>query len=1277
MSVAAPPRLPPIGHHAESTSQIAKANGTKWSNHSQFNRDPDIWIGVADVVIWQLAKDALFSSSGAKGSKGSSSIRVWSCGCSSGEEVYYMRMMWIKRFKEIFPEVELRVLGTDLSPDCIVACNRGQYEHHSVSVLPKEWQDQFFDPLNLRPLQSLVVHEQAVNRDHSFFAKPLAGNASAVAEAFRAARREKFEGAGSANGNSTSRRVRQDSVIRRGVEFVQQDNRKEMPDETFDLITCRYSLVLYTKHDLWGALVRLIERLRVGGFLVVGKTESLPLGFADRFNLVRVLHPAGIFQMDSNVTWGSQSYDATQRSGDQIPGVYQKMSAADRREKREEQTAQLNAAEQQQRQQQLQMMNKTSSSVSMIKAETSAAAGSALEVAAKLKQVAIAEASKTVSATNPRGLQQLEEQSTSAGSSDERSNNGSSDRVGGKLAGHRSASMPAHSTAEQKNGRSSALSSPRRGASKAAATSSSDDAAFGTTSSNTTTSSSDASKPSGFQSSWDTLRRSASMVSFGSGDVTGKRAQDVAAIASKVRVPLKKPVFFVPSEDKSTNDARLQCGTYGVFLRRHRGGQQPDWLRNKVGAAASIGRPRVPMLDRSKEILHRKRVMLNSTEELTERVDPKAVLQKSIDVYSREINKHRTGVGAAAHNSKQTTTASGTANNNKSIETGVSRPFTPSKTTSSLSTSETKTTSYGSPNRAASEAREGSSPARAVAPATRSTSVTEKNNTSSSAKGVLAPNSSVATGAATSEYHYDANGRRVYLKSAEQRNYEKGIKDKTAANRGEFMGAAEARGRGTDKSDSDDAGEGDSSTKKRLATTSPYRSRPADNTTSTTKTKTVPSTSSDDAASVNRAQGMQRSASCELTSANMKAAATSVEERGYSKEKPGTPSGGLTRSSSTSSLSGSLATGSNNLTSSKTTSKTTSGQTTTLASYLATRNTSKPAGWTSLKGAASGDSGAKKASSSMQSKSSATNCIGKNKSSVSTARNEAEIVANLTSRQRPDRPPTPLRDSRGASRLMRMREREEAAAPLGKTSSAAALFGFGSEDNTNNKADGLSGVTTSSGTSSTGAGGGKQLFLDQYSQVYPWAKDLLALDEDRLWAAATLGEQGFQHARAQSPRRHKDSTEDQDKNRSSYSGLTSTGIPSSSNAARNKVLLKPAKVGMVIDHRNNSSSAETSNIYGGASQVPGAQRGPSYANARMVGGTAFGGESSIGDVYTPAGGVRSLRPPKDRPHSPTTKLLMKNHDDLTNLLGNNKGVRDAFAGGTREIFSRGNGNVGR
>ena len=71
--------------HGMEVKELARS--PSFQRFSRFNRDATVWIAVTDVVLWAAAQHA---------AKEQKPISCWSCGCSSGEEVYYLGHLDLK-----------------------------------------------------------------------------------------------------------------------------------------------------------------------------------------------------------------------------------------------------------------------------------------------------------------------------------------------------------------------------------------------------------------------------------------------------------------------------------------------------------------------------------------------------------------------------------------------------------------------------------------------------------------------------------------------------------------------------------------------------------------------------------------------------------------------------------------------------------------------------------------------------------------------------------------------------------------------------------------------------------------------------------------------------------------------------------------------------------------------------------------------------------------------------------------------------------------------------
>lgn len=71
-------------------------------------------------------------------------LRVWSAGCSSGEEIYTMIIM----FNELLPELSswnYQFLATDINTDSLSKAIEGRFRSWSMRAIPRKIQDKYFD----------------------------------------------------------------------------------------------------------------------------------------------------------------------------------------------------------------------------------------------------------------------------------------------------------------------------------------------------------------------------------------------------------------------------------------------------------------------------------------------------------------------------------------------------------------------------------------------------------------------------------------------------------------------------------------------------------------------------------------------------------------------------------------------------------------------------------------------------------------------------------------------------------------------------------------------------------------------------------------------------------------------------------------------------------------------------------------------------------------------------------------------------------------------------
>jgi chemotaxis protein methyltransferase CheR len=153
---------------------------------------------------------------------------VWSAGCAAGEEPYSIHIAW----KELpGDKPDLSLVATDVDPVSLERAAAGCYPESSLREVP--------DPL----------------------------------------RRIYFEREGD------SYRVREE--VRRSVLFRKLDLLREPSPGRFDLILCRNTAFTYFSPEKRQTVSEMLAAgLKEGGYLIIGRTENLPVEAVDRFELI-------------------------------------------------------------------------------------------------------------------------------------------------------------------------------------------------------------------------------------------------------------------------------------------------------------------------------------------------------------------------------------------------------------------------------------------------------------------------------------------------------------------------------------------------------------------------------------------------------------------------------------------------------------------------------------------------------------------------------------------------------------------------------------------------------------------------------------------------------------------------------------------------------------------------------------------------------------------------------------------------------------------------------
>ena len=120
----------------EALSELANVIST---NHTFFGREIDHFEYFVDIVLPEIEARAKKTNN--------FDIRVWSAGCSSGEEPYTLVMLMMEYFGKEYNKWKVGVLATDISLTVLERAKKGIYPDERVQPLPDIFKKKYFKHL--------------------------------------------------------------------------------------------------------------------------------------------------------------------------------------------------------------------------------------------------------------------------------------------------------------------------------------------------------------------------------------------------------------------------------------------------------------------------------------------------------------------------------------------------------------------------------------------------------------------------------------------------------------------------------------------------------------------------------------------------------------------------------------------------------------------------------------------------------------------------------------------------------------------------------------------------------------------------------------------------------------------------------------------------------------------------------------------------------------------------------------------------------------------------
>jgi len=193
---------------------------------SEFFRDPQVFEILGDTVIPEIISQ--------KKTHGNKRIRAWSCGAAFGQEAYSMAILFCEILGRGLNDFYIKILATDIDKDALEKAPWGSYDRGGLGKMAAHLLFKYFTRFQDGNVDRYTVNDQ----------------------------------------------------VRFLVTFNLHDVISDKVISGMDLVLCRNLLIYFQKELQEKALRNLYASLNPGGFLILGKTESIPPQMIDYFEVI-------------------------------------------------------------------------------------------------------------------------------------------------------------------------------------------------------------------------------------------------------------------------------------------------------------------------------------------------------------------------------------------------------------------------------------------------------------------------------------------------------------------------------------------------------------------------------------------------------------------------------------------------------------------------------------------------------------------------------------------------------------------------------------------------------------------------------------------------------------------------------------------------------------------------------------------------------------------------------------------------------------------------------
>jgi two-component system, chemotaxis family, CheB/CheR fusion protein len=126
-----------LAYLAGNPKEIEQLLDTVTIHVTEFFRDNEVFEAVAKDLVPEIVSNKLHSPS--------RTIRVWSAGCSTGEETYSLAVVVLRHLQSSGSDLALEVYGTDVSKEACAIAREGVYAARKIESVPGDVTRRYFE----------------------------------------------------------------------------------------------------------------------------------------------------------------------------------------------------------------------------------------------------------------------------------------------------------------------------------------------------------------------------------------------------------------------------------------------------------------------------------------------------------------------------------------------------------------------------------------------------------------------------------------------------------------------------------------------------------------------------------------------------------------------------------------------------------------------------------------------------------------------------------------------------------------------------------------------------------------------------------------------------------------------------------------------------------------------------------------------------------------------------------------------------------------------------